>query len=55
MESKVSNAQLEVWSWKEKIYEMVKDLPPEKAIELLIARAKENQKKLAEKEVGEKS
>jgi len=27
MEHKVSKAQLEVWEWKEKAYEEIKDLP----------------------------
>jgi hypothetical protein len=35
METKISEAQLEVWEAKEKLYETLKDVPEGKRIELL--------------------
>ena len=36
MKTKTSKAQLEVWEWKEKAYQQIKDIPLHKAIELII-------------------
>ena len=50
MEHKTSKAQLEVWEWKEKAYEQIKDMPLKKALEFIlkstgdiVAQIKKNQ------------
>jgi hypothetical protein len=40
METKVSKAQLEVWEWKEKAYQQIKDMPLDKAIEFIVRQSK---------------
>lgn len=40
MELKISKAQLEVWQWKEKAYEEIKDLPLEERIPYIQKKAK---------------
>ncbi len=41
METKISKAQLEVWRWKEKVYNKIKDLPPGKILSYIIKDTKE--------------
>ncbi|OGU14990.1 MAG: hypothetical protein A2X61_06345 [Ignavibacteria bacterium GWB2_35_12] len=36
MVTKVSKAQIEVWEWKERAYESIKDIPKEKRIEFIM-------------------
>ena len=36
-----SKAQLEVWQWKEKVYNQIKDMPLEKGIELIMEQTKQ--------------
>jgi len=36
MKAKVSKAQLEVWEWKEKAYNQIKDMPLGKGIEFIM-------------------
>ncbi|MBI5324179.1 MAG: hypothetical protein HZB41_02680 [Ignavibacteriae bacterium] len=36
MEPKVSNAQIEVWEWKVRAYESIKDIPKDKRIEFIM-------------------
>ncbi|MPR32424.1 hypothetical protein [Salmonirosea aquatica] len=35
MEPKISKAQLEVWEWKEKLYEEFKDMPLREAMQIM--------------------
>ena len=56
MKTKISKAQLEVWEWKEKAYELIKDLPKDKQIDFILSQTKEiverikaNKKKLSSK------
>ena len=46
MESKDSKAQLEVWEWKEKIYTMIKDMPLEQGVELIMEQTKQTAESL---------
>ena len=41
MEAKVSKAQLEVWEWKEKAYDQIKDMSLEKGIEFIMQQTKQ--------------
>ena len=41
MATKDSKAQLEVWEWKEKAYQEVKDMPLDQAIDYIVKQAKE--------------
>ena len=41
MEHKISKAQLEVWEWKEKAYEQIKDMPLKKALEFILKNTRE--------------
>ena len=41
MEAKISKAQVEVWEWKEKAYEQIKNLSKEERIKFLINQTKE--------------
>ena len=36
MKHKISEAQQEVWEWKEKAYEQIKDMPMKKALEFIL-------------------
>ncbi|MEO8209847.1 MAG: hypothetical protein ABI840_04770 [bacterium] len=49
METKTSKAQLEVWEWKEKAYNLIKDLPKEKQIPFIIESTKETVELLKER------
>lgn len=49
METKESKAQLEVWGWKEKAYDQVKDMPLDKAIEFILKQTKETGEELDRK------
>ncbi|HLG34278.1 MAG TPA: hypothetical protein VI757_05305 [Bacteroidia bacterium] len=49
METKVSKAQLEVWEWKEKLYEELKNIPESKRIGYLIDKVKNTVEKLRKK------
>jgi len=40
METKDSKAQLEVWEWKEKAWQQIKDMPLDKGIEFILAQTK---------------
>jgi hypothetical protein len=39
MQAKVSKAQTEVWEWKEKLYEEIKNVPSSERISYLIKKA----------------
>ena len=41
METKESKAQLEVWEWKEKLYQQVKDLPRGEMLKFILAQTKD--------------
>ena len=41
-----SKAILDVWYWKEQIYEEVKDLPIDKMIQAISEKAKENSERI---------
>ena len=41
MEAKTSKAQLEVWEWKEKAYEQIKNMSQEERIKFIRAQTKE--------------
>lgn len=49
MESKTSNALLEVWGWKEKAYQQIKEMPLDKAIEFIIHQTKSTAETLKKK------
>jgi len=49
MESKTSNALLEVWGWKEKAYQQIKEMPLDKAIEFIIDQTKSTAETLKKK------
>lgn len=49
METKTSKAQLEVWEWKEKACNLIKDLPKEKQIPFIIESTKETVEWLKER------
>jgi len=36
MEATISKAQIEVWEWKERAWELIKDIPKEKRIEFIL-------------------
>jgi hypothetical protein len=40
METKTSKAQLEVWEWKEKAWQQIKDMPLQKGIEFILEQTK---------------
>jgi len=40
MGAKISKAQIEVWEWKEKAYEEVKDLSIEDAVKYILAQTR---------------
>ena len=46
MESKVSNAQLEVWEWKEKVYQLIKNMPTDKGVEFILDQVRETSKEM---------
>jgi len=48
METKISKAQLEVWEWKEKAYNKIKDLPKGKVLSYIIADTKEIEEQIKE-------
>jgi hypothetical protein len=37
----ISKAQLEVWEWKQKAYEQIKDMPLDKGIEFIMQQTRE--------------
>ncbi len=41
MEVNTSKAQLEVWEWKEKLYQQVKDLPQGEMLNFILKQTKE--------------
>lgn len=41
MESKLSKAQLEVWEWKEKAWQEIKDLPKEEQLSYIVSQTRE--------------
>jgi hypothetical protein len=49
MESKTSKAQLEVWEWKEKAYNEIKDMPLDKAIKYILEKTKKTADELDQK------
>ena len=46
METKVSKAQIEVWEWKDLVYEKLKNIPKNLRIEYIINDTKETMSKL---------
>lgn len=46
MAAKDSQAQIEVWAWKEKIYQQVKDMPLGGAIKYILEKARPTSRKL---------
>ncbi len=53
MEGKISKAQKDVWEWKEKLYEQIKDLPKGEQLKYIISQAKETVEKIKAKRMGE--
>lgn len=49
METKISKAQLEVWEWKEKAYQEIKDLPKTEQLKYILSQTKETVEMLKEK------
>jgi hypothetical protein len=49
MEVKTSKAQLEVWEWKEKLYQQVKDLPQGEILKFILKQTKETMDNLKSK------
>lgn len=49
METKISKAQLEVWEWKEKAYQEIKDLPKAEQLKYILSQTKETVEMLKEK------
>jgi hypothetical protein len=41
MTAKISKAQIEVWEWKEKAYSLIKDLPKEEQIKIILQQTKD--------------
>lgn len=41
MESKISKAQLEVWEWKERAWQEIKDLPKEEQLPFVLSQTKD--------------
>ena len=41
MKAKVSKAQLEVWEWKERAYNQIKDMSLEKGIDFIMQQTKQ--------------
>jgi len=52
MKAKVSKAQLEVWDWKEKAYNQIKDMSLEKGIEFIMQQTKQLADDLRKKRKG---
>jgi hypothetical protein len=50
METKVSKAQLEVWEWKEKLYQQVKDLHQGEMLKFILGQTKETIDNLKDKQ-----
>lgn len=48
-DNQVSKAQKDVWEWKEKLYEQIKDLPKGEQLKFIISRAKETVEKIKAK------
>ncbi len=46
MKTKVSKAQIEVWDWKEKVYQKIKDLPKGEVLKFIIAETKDLENKI---------
>jgi hypothetical protein len=42
----ISKSQLEVWEWKEKLYEEIKDIPDDKKIDYIIKKTSETVNRL---------
>ena len=49
MEPKTSKAQIEVWEWKEKLYEEIKNLPASDRISYLLRKVHSTVSKLKER------
>ena len=49
METKTSKAQLEVWEWKEKLYEEIKNIPSTERINYLLNKVKDTVAKLKQR------
>ena len=41
METKTSNAQIEVWEWKERVYNEIKNLPESERISYILKKVKQ--------------
>ena len=41
MKHKISKAQQDVWEWKEKAYEQIKDMPLKKAMEFILKNTRD--------------
>ena len=55
MKAKISKAQIEVWEWKERLYEEIKDLPENERLKYIRKKVKktvENIKKKKKKSVA---
>ena len=50
MKTKTSKAQLEVWKWKDRAYELIKDLPEEDQIPFILAQTKDVVEELRRKQ-----
>lgn len=44
--NRVSEAQKEVWEWKEKLYEQIKDLPKSEQLKFIMEQTEETVKKI---------
>ena len=49
MESKVSKAQIEVWEWKDKAFEQVKDMSKEERIKFILIETRDLSARLKRK------
>jgi hypothetical protein len=47
MESKISKSQIEVWDWKESLYEDLKNIPKEMRLKFIKDKVKKTLEKLA--------
>ncbi len=49
METNISKAQLEVWEWKNRLYEEIKDLPENEQLKYIINKVKKTVEEIKRK------
>jgi hypothetical protein len=52
MEAKISKAQVEVWEWKEKAYEQIKNMTKEERIKFILSQTKDLAARLKRKKAA---